>query len=135
MARRIVYALRRYRLDAEADISRWERDWARLPPRHQALLSDQPAHLAAVRQCVCNNQLFILEMLSSFDVQTNPDAPSHLAGANEAANDYAATARGTSPVDIDKVATCSEDDAGFACRVTLYVPRLPVYSIHGVAQR
>lgn len=103
LACRIAYAFKQYRVDSEAEIARWEYDYQRLSERHRAMLANLPAKFAAARNCACNNHLFILEMLSYTDLSVNPDAPPHLANANQAALDYGKTVTRTAPGDVDKV--------------------------------
>jgi len=65
--RRIVFAYQQYRQDADNQIGRWETNYARLSPRHKALLHTQPPKFAAARQAAYQNHLFITALLSAFD--------------------------------------------------------------------
>ena len=130
---RIVFAFSSYPLDTEAEIARWAANYARLPPRHRALLSaSQPAKLAAARAAARTNRHFIAAMLDAFDEENGGGGdggdddggggddgdgderdgterrrrpPAHLTGARAAAAALAAAAPGgrCPPGDAEKV--------------------------------
>lgn len=57
--RRILCAFWAYELKLGWEVARWRHNYERLPPRHQALLPDEPAKHAAALQCIRANQQVI----------------------------------------------------------------------------
>lgn len=57
--RRILCAFRAYELKLGWEVARWRHNYERLPPRHKALLPDEPAKHAAALQCITANQQVI----------------------------------------------------------------------------
>ncbi|EFN57363.1 hypothetical protein CHLNCDRAFT_142741 [Chlorella variabilis] len=101
---RVAHALRHYRSGVEPEVARWERNLSLLSPQHRALVPRLPEKIAAARQCIYRNQLFINAMLSMF-VEDGEEglAPPHLAPASAAADEYEAAVGGTvAPHDLDK---------------------------------
>lgn len=73
----------------EAEIQRWEHNYASLSARHRALLHHLPAKAAAARRAVQQNQLFIRALLYNFagvddDVDTAAAAGTAAGGTAEA---------------------------------------------------
>lgn len=56
---RILCAFRAYQLKLGWEVGRWQQNFERLPPRHQALLPDQPAKHTAALECIHANQQVI----------------------------------------------------------------------------
>ncbi|KAI8463769.1 MAG: N2227-like protein-domain-containing protein [Monoraphidium minutum] len=103
---RIVFAFRCYGADTEAEITRWQANYARLPPRHRALLSaSQPAKLAAARAAARTNRQLVDAMLAAFDEDNEEAAaPPHLTGAGAEAERIARESpAGCPPGDTEKV--------------------------------
>lgn len=99
---KIVRAFKAYAEHAEWEVSRWERNYDRLPDRHKALLSHHPAKCERARQCIKSNDHFIRSMLTAFDSENGP-VPSHLADANQAASCGGKKAEQVTPAEMDKV--------------------------------
>mmetsp|Transcript_8009 Transcript_8009/g.23682 ORF Transcript_8009/g.23682 Transcript_8009/m.23682 type:complete len:348 (-) Transcript_8009:3546-4589(-) len=101
---RILRAFRAYEVQAGWEVDRWEHNHQRLQPRHQALVSEQPAKFARARQCIAANQAVIREMLAAFEGPGAPPHPVSLPGPGEqqGGTDYKDVS-GVSSADIDKV--------------------------------
>jgi len=65
--RKIISAYLNYSDAAEADVRRWERSYARLPPKHKALLAHLPKKHQQLRRCIAANSFFVLNMLQAFE--------------------------------------------------------------------
>lgn len=97
---RISHAILMYRNESEWEIKRWERNFARLSPDHQALLPKIPPRIAATKQCVFQNHLFFKHM---FEWLSSDAAPEPLCTARAAATAWGATHDSVHPSDVDKV--------------------------------
>ena len=72
---KIVRAMQNYASDAAEEVHRWETNFERLSPAHQALLSHhREKHVEAYR-CVQQNDAFLSGMLAAF---SGDDVPPHL---------------------------------------------------------
>ena len=99
---RIAYAISQYRTYAEWEITRWERNYARLSESHHALLPGIPAKIAAAKHCVYQNHLFLKSLLTW--VSRGDAAPEPLCFANNAAAAWAAEhGPAVHPSDTEKV--------------------------------
>lgn len=65
--RKIISAYLNYSDAAEAEVRRWERSYARLPPKHKALLAHLPKKYQQLRRCITANSFFVLNMLQAFE--------------------------------------------------------------------
>jgi hypothetical protein len=65
--RRILNAYKSYRVDAEWEVARWERNFNRLSPEHQQLLPSIPTKRAEARRCVYTNHFFLQCMLHALE--------------------------------------------------------------------
>lgn len=65
--RKIISAYLNYSDAAEGDVRRWERSYARLLPKHKALLAHLPKKYQQLRRCIAANSFFILNMLEAFE--------------------------------------------------------------------
>ncbi|MEW5317360.1 MAG: hypothetical protein WDW38_008663 [Sanguina aurantia] len=84
---RVVAAMQHYRQDAELEVQRWECNYKRLSPAHQALLSSHPHKCAVARAAINTNDYFLQSMLRAYDASEDgspPEVPPMLAYANSA---------------------------------------------------
>jgi hypothetical protein len=65
----------------EAEVQRWEHNYASLSARHRALLHHLPAKAAAARRAVQQNQLFIRALLYNFAGVDDDSAAATAAGS------------------------------------------------------
>lgn len=65
--RKIMSAYHNYSDAAEADVRRWEKSYARLLPKHKALLAHLPKKYQQLRRCIAANSFFVLNMLQAFE--------------------------------------------------------------------
>jgi hypothetical protein len=98
---RIVLAFRKYRLAAEREVARWEQNFSRLPDSHKRLLPGQQCKVQKAREAVQVNNVFLNTMLASFDDEEN--VPAHLANANAAGDEVAASGYRLNAMEEDKV--------------------------------
>jgi hypothetical protein len=112
---RILFAFALYPVDTEAEIDRWAASYARLPPRHRALLGSVPAKVAAARAAARTNRHFIEAMLAAFD-EDNAEAaaPPHLTGARGEAARIAEAQGRCPPGDVEKARGRGRGRAGGA---------------------
>ena len=101
---RIVHSIRQYEAHASWEVSRWERNFAKLPPQHKSLLTGFSTKCKTAKDCIRTNSMFFKAMLGSFDTDEGNHPAPHLADANQAAVDYAnSTDQHVSAADMEKV--------------------------------
>ncbi|PRW58988.1 UPF0586 C9orf41 [Chlorella sorokiniana] len=100
---RVAHALRHYRSGAGLEVARWQHNLNQLGERHRALVPQLPEKIAAARQCIYRNHLFLSSLLAMFE-EDSGWAPPHLAPANAAADEYEdGVGAAVAPQDHEKV--------------------------------
>ena len=99
--RRILHAFHSYSIEAEWEVSRWERNYGKLSPQHRALVPYHPAKCDAARRGILANQRFINALASAFD------EPSLVEGAYRAVQRRIKEGIRASPGDVEKVRCAS----------------------------
>ena len=100
-SRRILHAFHSYSIEAEWEVSRWERNYSKLSPQHQALVPHHPAKCEAARRGILANQRFINALASAFD------EPTLVEGAYRAVQRRIKEGIRASPGDVEKVRCAS----------------------------
>jgi len=100
---RIVHSILQYSEFAEWELTRWERNFSKLPEAHKALLAHIPKKCESARSCVHVNHCFFKALLSSFDSGDANEPPPHLADATTAAEDWHRKQASPLPPDMEKV--------------------------------
>lgn len=98
---RILSAFRAYEVKLGWEVARWRHNYERLPPRHKALLPDEPAKHQAALQCIRANQQVINAMLDVFEADRG--VPRSSAGVAAVGGPSMRDVAAVSSADIDKV--------------------------------
>lgn len=93
---RILHALHMYGRDAEWEVSRWEKNFARLSAKHKSLLPNFALKVEAARRGISCNQSFLTSVASSFS------EPSLMEGALKSLQHRMKHHIPASPADLDK---------------------------------
>ncbi|KAI7842414.1 hypothetical protein COHA_004053 [Chlorella ohadii] len=100
---RVAHAVRHYRSGAGLEVARWQHNLNQLSEWHRAMVPQLAEKIAAARQCIYRNHLFLSAMLAMFE-EDSGWAPPHLAPANAAADEYEdKVGAAVAPQDHDKV--------------------------------
>ena len=98
----MVHAIQSYADNSNWEIARWEHNFSRLSNSHQALLPNVAPKIAAARQAIHQNKLFLNAILDSLSGPDNPEA-SFVDAVTAAAAYSKKHDNVVSPIDVDKV--------------------------------